>query len=416
MPLTDTFVKTVKPEPGKPAGSKHADGYGLYLHVKDSGKYWRMDYRYAGKRKTLALGVYPTVTLAQARRRREDARQQIADNIDPGVVKQAQKVALAVAAENTFEAIAREFHGIKKTGWSDTYAEKWLRHMTKDLFPPLGRMLLPDITAPMLLAQLRRVEKRGAKEAAHTLRQTTGQVFRYGIQTGRCERNPVADLQGALEPLTVKHMAAVLEPAKAGELLRAFDSYSGQPTTRGALQLSALLFQRPGNIRQMEWAWIDFDRAMLTIPSMSMKRTKMHKLNGRPHFVPLAPQALAILKDLQPLTGHGRYVFPSLITGERPMSENTVNTALRRMGYSGDEMTAHGFRAMARTLLIEHLPGVHADVIEAQLAHGKSGPLGAAYDRAEYMEQRRKLMRTWADYLDTLRRGAEIIQLKGGPR
>lgn len=335
MPLTDTFVKTIKPTLGKAAGSKHADGYGLYLHVKDSGKYWRMDYRFAGKRKTLALGVYPSVTLAQARRRREEARQQLADSIDPGVVKQAQKVALATSAENTFEAVAREFHGVKKSGWSDTYAEKWLRLMTKDLFPSVGRMLLPDITAPMLLAQLRRVEKRGAKESAHTLRQTAGQVFRYGIQTGRCERNPVADLQGALQPITVKHMAAVLEPAKAGELLRAFDTYAGQPTTKAALQLSALLFQRPGNIRQMEWAWINFDRAMLVIPSMSMKRTKMQKLNGRPHLVPLAPQALEVLQALQPLTGRSKYVFPSLLTGERPMSENTVNTALRRLGYTG---------------------------------------------------------------------------------
>ena len=412
MALNDTFVKTVKPDPAKAGGSKHADGYGLHLHVKNSGKYWRMAYRFAGKQKTLSFGTYPAITLAQARRRRDEARQQLADGVYPGVVKQVQKMALAVSAENTFEAIAREFHGVKKSGWSDTYAEKWLRLMTKDLFPPLGRMRLPDITAPMLLAQLRRVEKRGAKETAHTLRQTAGQVFRYGVQTGRCERNPVTDLQGALEPLTVKHMAAVLEPAKAGELLRAFDTYSGQPSTKAALQLSALLFQRPGNIRLMEWAWIDFDRAMLTIPSASMKRTKVHKLNGRPHFVPLAPQAIAILQELQSLTGHGRYVFPSLLTGERAMSENTVNTALRRLGYTSEEMTAHGFRAMARTLLIEQMPGVHADVIEAQLAHGKSGPLGAAYDRAEYMQQRRELMNIWADYLDKLRTGATVIQLK----
>jgi integrase len=221
----------------------------------------------------------------------------------------------------------------------------------------------------------------------------------------------VTDLHGALKPIVVKHMAAVLEPTKAGELLRAIDGYTGQPMTKAALALSALLFQRPGNIRQMEWAWIDLDKAMLTIPSQDMKRRLAQKLNGRPHFVPLAPQAIAILKELQPLTGHGRFVFPSLRTGERAMSDNTINAALRRMGFASDEMSAHGFRAMARTLMIERIHGISADVIEAQLAHGKSGPLGAAYDRAEFMEQRRRMMGEWADYLDKLRRGAEVIPI-----
>ncbi|MFG0643392.1 tyrosine-type recombinase/integrase [Delftia sp. WSY_22] len=412
MPLTDTFVKTAKPDPAKTAGSKFADGYGLFLLVKDAGKYWRMAYRFAGKQKTLALGTYPSVTLAQARKRREEARTQLAAGIDPGVIKQAQKVIKASAAGNTFEAIAREFHETKRSAWSDSYSEKWLRNMVKDLFPHIGRMPLPDVTPPILLGVLRKVEKRGANETAHTLRQIAGQVFRYGIQTGRCEANPVPDLHGALEPVVVKHMAAVLEPQKAGELLRAVDGYQGQPTTKAALQLSALLFQRPGNIRAMEWTWIDLTAGMLTIPSQSMKRTKVHKLNGRPHFVPLAQQAVEILQELQPLTGRGKYVFPSLLTGERPMSENTVNTALRRLGFSGEEMTAHGFRAMARTLMIERLPGIHADVIEAQLAHGKSGPLGSAYDRADYMEQRRQLMNTWANYLDQIKQGAEIIPFR----
>ncbi|MBL8358392.1 MAG: integrase arm-type DNA-binding domain-containing protein [Delftia acidovorans] len=403
MPLTDTFIKALKHDPCKSAGSKHSDGHGLYLHVKESGKYWRMAYRFAGKQKTLALGVYPAVGLAQARRRRDEAREQLASSIDPSLAKQVQKLALAHAQESTFEAVAREFHGIKCGAWSDTYAEKWLRNMSKDLFPHVGRMLLPEITPPLLLSVLRKVEKRGARETAHTLRQTAGQVFRYGIQTGRCERNPVSDLQGALEPIVVKHMAAVLEPSKAGELLRSIDEYRGQPTTKAALQLSALLFQRPGNIRSMEWDWIDAEQAMLTIPSMSMKRTRTQKLNGRPHLVPLARQALEVFEEIRPLTGHGKYVFPSLISSERPMSENTVNTALRRLGYSGEEMTAHGFRAMARTLLAERLPGIASDVVEAQLAHGKAGPLGAAYDRAEYMEQRRSLMQTWASYLEQLR-------------
>jgi integrase len=407
-------VKTAKPDPAKTAGSKFADGYGLFLLVKDAGKYWRMAYRFAGKQKTLALGTYPSVTLAQARKRREEARAQLAAGIDPGVIKQAQKVIKASAAGNTFEAIAREFHETKRSAWSDSYSEKWLRNMVKDLFPHIGRMPLPDVTPPILLGVLRKVEKRGANETAHTLRQIAGQVFRYGIQTGRCEANPVPDLHGALEPVVVKHMAAVLEPQKAGELLRAVEGYQGQPTTKAALQLSALLFQRPGNIRAMEWTWVDLAGGMLTIPSQSMKRTKAHKLNGRPHFVPLAPQAIAILRELVPVTGHGKYVFPSLLTGERPMSENTVNTALRRLGFTGAEMTAHGFRAMARTLMVERLPGVQADVIEAQLAHGKSGPLGAAYDRADYMGQRRHLMRTWADYLDQLRLGKSICHFTHG--
>lgn len=411
MALTDTFVRQVK-HTGKASGDKHADGGGMYLLVKASGRYWRMDYTHANKRKTLALGVYPEVSLAKARKRREEARELLAEGLDPSAAKKAEKLATRVAAANTFEAVAREFHATQASGWSPRYATRWIERMEKDLFPYIGRLTLPAITAPVLLDALRKVEKRGANETAHTLRQTAGQVFRYGVQTGRCERSPVTDLHGALKPIVVKHMAAVLEPAKAGELLRAIDGYTGQPMTKAALALSALLFQRPGNIRQMEWTWIDFDKALLTIPSQDMKRRLAQKLNGRPHFVPLAQQAIAILKELQPLTGHGRYVFPSLRTGERAMSDNTINAALRRMGFASDEMSAHGFRAMARTLMIERIPGISADVIEAQLAHGKSGPLGAAYDRAEFMEQRRRMMSEWADYLDKLRMGAEVIQFK----
>ena len=411
MALTDTFVRQVK-HSGKASGDKHADGGGMYLLVKAGGRYWRMDYTHANKRKTLALGVYPEVSLARARQRRADARELLAEGLDPSAAKKAEKLATRVAAANTFEAVAREFHVTQASGWSPRYATRWIERMEKDLFPYIGKLTLPAITAPVLLDALRKVEKRGANETAHTLRQTAGQVFRYGVQTGRCERSPVTDLHGALKPIVVKHMAAVLEPAKAGELLRSIDGYAGQPMTKAALALSALLFQRPGNIRQMEWAWIDFDKALLTIPSQDMKRRLAQKLNGRPHFVPLAPQAIAILKELQPLTGHGRYVFPSLRTGERAMSDNTINAALRRMGFASDEMSAHGFRAMARTLMIERIHGISADVIEAQLAHGKSGSLGAAYDRAEFMEQRRRMMSEWADYLDKLRMGAEVIQFK----
>ena len=411
MALTATFVKNAK-NTGAPAGDKHRDGGGMYLLVNASGKYWRMDYRFADKRKTLALGVYPAVSLEKARKRRDAARELLADGKDPGTVKREERQATAMAAANTFELVAREFLQTKLEAWTPMYAAKWLRGMEKDLFPYIGKLPIATVTPPMLLDALRKCEKRGAIESAHTLRQTAGQVFRYGIQTGRCERNPSQDLQGALKPVTTKHMAAILEPIKVGELLRAIDGYSGQPVTRAALGLSALLFQRPGNIRQMEWAWVDFDKALLTIPSQDMKRRKHQKINGRPHLVPLAPQALAYLAELLPFSGHGRYVFPSLRTGVRPMSDNTVNAALRRMGFSKDEMSAHGFRATARTLMIERMPGISADVIEAQLAHGKSGPLGMAYDRAEFLEQRRKMMLEWADYLDKLRPGAEVIQFK----
>jgi len=412
MALNNTFVKNVKHSIDG-ALVKFRDGGGMYLLVNASGKYWRMDYRFADKRKTLSLGVYPSVSLAKARQRREKAREQLADGIDPSFVKRDEKIAKANTAANTFEVVALEFHKSKCDSWSSSYAGKWLRGQEKDLFPYIGRLPLATITAPILLNALRRVESRGAIESAHTLRQTAGQVFTYGVQTGRCERNPSADLRGALKPVIVKHMSAILDPFQVGELLRAIDGYSGQPMTRAALGLSALLFQRPGNIRQMQWSWIDFENALLTIPSADMKRSKIQKINGRPHLVPLASQALQYLIELQPLTGHGKYVFPSLRSGERPMSDNTVNAALRRMGFSQDEMSAHGFRATARTLMVERIPGISPDVIEAQLAHGKSGPLGMAYDRAEFLEQRRKMMVEWADYLDKLRVGAEVIHLRG---
>jgi integrase len=413
--LTDTFIKNIKPTDSA-TGDRHADGLGLYLHVKSvgtsAGKYWRMNYRFNGKQKTIAFGVYPAVSLAKARQRRDKARELLADGIDPSSAKKEDKQARFAELTNTFETVAREFHTTKANSWSISYSAKWLRGLEKDVFPFVGRMTLPSITAPVLLEVLRRIEKRGLTDTPGTVLQNCGQVFLYGIQTGRCERNTAADLRGALTNTPVKSLAAILEPHQVGELMRAIYGYKGQPATRAALGLSALLFQRPSNIRQMEWAWINFDAAMLTIPSQDMKRTVQQKLNGRPHLVPLTGQALAFLIDMRPLTGHGRYVFPSLLTGERPMSENTVNTALRRMGYSKDEMTAHGFRAMARTVMMERLTGIHADVIEAQLAHGKSGPLGAAYDRAEYMDQRRAMMQTWANYLDKLRIGADVTQLR----
>ena len=391
------------------------DDAGLYLEVSPTGsKRWFWKFYPDGKESRLALGSYPEVTLKAARAARDDARRVKASGTNPVQKRRAEKIIKATLSANTFEAVARELHGTKAVpqGWGPAHAAQWLRCLEKDVFPWLGSLPLADVTAPLLLDTLRRVEKRAAVRMAHDLREYSGQVFRYGIATGRCSSNPAADLRGALRSFVEKHMAAVLEPATAGDLLRAIDGYAGQPVTRAALQLSALLFQRPGNIRAMEWAEIDLDGAMWAIPPEKMKRTVHGKTNGRPHLVPLASQAVAILKDLHPLTGHGQYVFPSLLTGERCMSENTVRSALRRMGYSNDEMTAHGFRAMARTLIAERLPGIASDVIEAQLAHGKSGPLGMAYDRAEFMEQRRQMMQAWADYLDRLREGAQVIPIK----
>ncbi len=410
MALADTFVRQVK-HSGSAAGDKHSDSGGLYLHVKAAGKYWRMAYRHLGKQKTLAIGVYPAVGLAQARKARDAAKALLAQDQDPSQAKREEKAALKVAAANTFEAVALEFHQVKSESWSPRYADRWLSILKTYVFPALGKRPIAEIKARDLLEVLRVVEKRGIIETAHTLRQNAGQVFRYGVQTSRCERDPATDLHGALKPVSTKHMAAILEPAKAGELLRAIDGYTGYPITRVALALSALLFQRPGNIRQLEWAWVDFDKAMITIPAASMKRNKAGKINGRPHFVPLAPQTVELLQELQPLTGAGRFLFPSLRTGERPMSDNTINGALRRLGFPKEEMSAHGFRAMARTLIAEQLPSISTDVIEAQLAHGKSGPLGMAYDRAEFMQQRRQAMQAWADYLDRLRKGADVIEL-----
>jgi len=410
--LTDADCRNATCPEGKPR-ARLADAGGLYLEVTPNGaRRWFVKYRFGGKERRLAVGNYPGVSLKDARKARDDARKTREGGADPVQARQLERAAASASSATTFEAVAREFHQTKAPGWSHAHAEKWLRLVEKDLFPWLGTLPLADVSAPVLLAALRRVEARGADNIAHELRQCAGQVFRFGIATGRCERNPAIDLAGALKPSRVRHAAAILDPVQAGALLRDIAGYAGQPLTRAALTLSALVFQRPGNIRAMEWGEVDTDAALWTIPAAKMKRTVHGKTNGRPHLVPLAPQALAVLEELRPLSGHGRYVFPSLLTGERCMSENTIRAALRRMGYTNDEMTAHGFRAMARTLIGERLPGIHQDVIEAQLAHGKAGPLGMAYDRAEYMEQRRQMMQAWADYLDRLREGAQVLPFK----
>ena len=410
MALTDTFTRNTK-HSGSNTGDKHSDGGGMYMHVTKAGKYWRMNYRFGGKQKTLALGVYPAVSLAEARKGREKARVLLAQDTDPSAAKRDTQLATITAAANTFESVARELHTLKAGGWSDGHATKWLRMNELYLFPYIGSLPLSTIKAPSLLAALRKVEKKGILSTAQDLQAMAGQVFRYGVQTGRCESNPGADLRGALKPHIAKHFSAILDPVEAGAMLRAIDAYTGQPETVAALKLSALFFQRPGNIRAMEWAWIDQDKKMLTIPAKNMKSSKHEKVNGKPHTVPLARQALDVLKSIKQLTGHGRYVFPGARTSERPMSDGTINAALRRLDYGNDEHVAHGFRAMARTMIAEHVSGFPPDMVEAQLGHGKKGPLGGAYDRAEYRAQRQQMMQTWADYLDKLRIGADVIPL-----
>ncbi len=409
--LTEIACKAVVCPPDKKR-VRLSDAGNLYLEVSPAGsKRWFWKYTFAGKEKRLALGAWPTVSLKQVRMDRDDARKLVSKGQDPAKLRQLERLGARASSENTFEAVARELHKTKASGWSEQYATRWLERMEKDLFPWIGSVPLPDITAPMLLNVMRRIEKRGARETAHTLRKTSGQVFKYGIATGRCTRNPAPDLHGALEPVNTKHMAAVLDAKAAGDLMRAVYEYPGQPVTRAAMILSALLFQRPGNMRMMEWAELDLDASMWAIPAAKMKRRLDGKINGRPHFVPLPTQAVQVLRELRPLTGHSPYVFPSLVSIKRPMSENTVRVALRRMGFANDDMTPHGFRAMARTIMVEELD-VDPDVIEAQLAHGKSGPLGDAYDRAQYMAKRRTMMQTWADYLDKLRIGADVIPLR----
>ena len=422
--LTDVAIRKVKPGE-KPV--KLTDGDGMYLEVQPSGaRYWRLKYRINGVEKRLSLGVYPEVTLAEARKRREDARRTIAGGIDPSGVRKADKAARAVKAEasrrvdaglpglGTFEFVAREWlKTVHEAKVSAGHAERTKVRFEQDVFPWIGSKPLAEIEAPELLATLRKIIARGAIETAHRAKDACGQVFRYGIAAGYCQRNPAADLRDALPPVQTKHLAAIVEPKRAGELLRDMAAYEGQPVTRGALTLSALLLLRPGELRHMEWSWVDMDAATLIVPGDVMKRSKADKATGPDHVVPLAAQAVAVLRELHPLTGGGRYVFPALTSAKRCMSENTVRSALRRMGYGNDDMTAHGFRAMARTMAAERL-GIAPEVIEAQLAHAVQDALGRAYNRTTFLEQRRELMTKWADYLDRLRVGAQVIPINAG--
>ncbi|AXA92707.1 integrase arm-type DNA-binding domain-containing protein [Massilia sp. YMA4] len=404
MPLTDTFIKQVK-HSGKPAGDKHSDGQALYLHVTAAGKYWRMSYRLHGKQRLLALGVYPAVSLAAARRLRDSARAQLASGIDPMQAKRDVRAARAAAAENTFETVARTWLAKTAANRAASTQEKNATWLEKNVFPSIGRMPISEIGPRDVLAALQKIEARGALESAHKIKQLCGQVFRFAVAGGLTERDVTTDLRGALSAVPKAHFAAITEPAQAGALLRSIYAYTGHPYAAAALKLSPLLFVRPGELRAAEWTEIDLDAAEWRIPGSKMKMRQ-------DHVVPLATQAVEILRSLHVLTGHGKFVFPSIRTGERCMSENTVNAALRGMGYSKEVMTAHGFRAMARTILDEVL-GERPDLIEHQLAHAVRDPNGRAYNRTAHLPERRKMMQRWADYQDQLRSGSEVIALRG---
>jgi integrase len=402
-------------EAGKPGTIKDGDGLTLIARPDGTG-WWRLRYWLASRENRLSLGTYPEVTLKLARERRDDARKLIAAGADPSEQRKADKAAQAVKAEaarlaaaglpgpGTFEHAAREWHAYMAASWSAGHAVKVLALLTNDLFPYIGARPLAELTAPELLTHARRVEARGATETAYRALKAAGAVFRFGVQHGYCESDPTRDLKGAIQLPIPEHRAAVTDPVKLGELLRAIDAYQGTPAVRAALALAPLVFLRPGELRKAEWAEFDLEGAVWTVPAARMKGRLKAKQNGPGHVVPLAPQAVAILRDLHALTGGWRYVFPNPLTPNRPLSDNGVLSALRRMGFGKDEMSGHGFRATARTIAHERL-GIAPEVIEAQLAHKVPDALGRAYNRTLFLEQRRELMTKWADYCDRLRAG-----------
>jgi len=401
MPLTDTAVRNAKPG-DKPV--KMFDARGLFLIVTPAGgKWWRLRYKFNGKEKLLSLGVYPDVSLKDARDRRDEARKLLANSIDPGENRKVQKAAKVERAANSFEAIAREWFAKNRETWAVSHADKIIARLENDVFPWLGGKAIAEITAPDVLSVLRRVEGRGTIDTAHRAKSNISQVMRYAIATGKAERDPCPDLRGALPPLRHDNFASITEPAKVAELLRAMDGFSGTFVVKSALLLAPLLFVRPGELRKALWADIDLDKAEWRY---FVTKTKTE------HSVPLATQALAILRDLHALTGHGSNIFPGR-DPQKPMSEAAINAALRRMGYdTKTEITGHGFRAMARTILHEELHQ-KPEVIEHQLAHKVPDSLGTAYNRTKFLKERKAMMQLWADYLDKLKAGAEVIPLHG---
>jgi len=401
MSLTVAQIQAAKPI-SKPV--KLFDERGLYLEVVPAGgKWWRFKYRFAGKEKRISLGIYPDVGLKEARDKRDDARKQVAAGIDPGEARKAAKIAIIEKTENTVETVAREWFNKYSPSWAYSHSSKIIQRLERDVFPWIGSRPIREVKAPELLSVLRRIEERGAIETAHRALQNCGQFFRYAVVTGRADHDLSAALRGALPPVKEKHHASITEPKAIGALMRAIDGYQGSFVTKCALKLAPLVFVRAGELRKAEWPEVNLEQAEWRIPAMRMKK-------NAPHIVPLATQAVAILHELQPFTGKGRFVFPGACNRDRPMSDNTVLSALRRLGYAKTEMTGHGFRSMASTLLNEQ--GWHRDAIERQLAHAERDAIRAAYNYAEHLPERRKMMQAWADYLDKLKAGAEIISLQ----
>lgn len=394
MKLTDTFVRKIK-KPGK-----YADGHGLYLLVTEiSTKLWRQKYRVSGVERTLAHGIYPAVPLAEARKRRDAARELLARGVDPNEYRRVQKAATRDQAKNSFEPIGREWFAKYKPNWAASHSDKVIARLENDVFPWLGTRPIAQITAPEILAVLRRIEGRGAVDTAHRALQTISQVIRYAIATGRAERDPSPDLRGALPPAKHQHYASITEPKQVGSLLRAIDAFEGSFVVQSALRLSPLLFVRPGALRNAVWNAIDLE-----------KGEWQHTHKKKQHIVPLSTQALAILHDLHKKTGHGTHLFPGR-DPKKSMSDAAVNAALRRLGYdTRTEITGHGFRAMARTILHEQL-GFAPEIIEHQLAHRVPDALGTAYNRTRFLKQRREMMQRWSDYLDELKAGAKVVAL-----
>jgi integrase len=401
MSLTDTAIRKAK---ASDAPIKLFDERGLFLLVVPAGgKRWRLKYRFGGKEKLLALGVYPDVPLARAREKREEARRLLADGIDPGENRKAMKAATADRAGNSFEVVAREWFAKYSPSWAASHSEKIINRLENDVFPWIGGRPIAEITAPEVLKVLHRIEGRGALDTSHRALQNCGQVFRYGVATGRVLSDPCRDLRGALRPLKHEHFASITDPVAVAELLRAIDGFKGTFTVQCALRLAPLFFVRPGELRKAEWAHFDLKKGEW--------RYLVTKTETE-HLVPLASQAVATLQDLHALTGQRRYVFPGR-DPHKAMSEAAVNAALRRMGYdTKTEITGHGFRAMARTILHQEL-GIAPEVIEHQLAHRVPDALGTAYNRTKFIKERRAMMQQWADYLDKLKAGADVIPLRG---
>ena len=398
--LTDTAIKNAQP---KVKQYKFSDGQGLYLLVTKINKYWRYDYRFNNKRKTLALGVYPDVSLKYARQAHQRARMVLSEGNDPSLQRKLKKLTLRQQANDSFESIAIEWMLKQKKDWSDSHYKNVFNRLNINIFPWLGNRPIAEITVPELLLVLRKMESRGVYYSTLKVKQYCGQVFRYAIASGRADRDPSADLKGALtQPDKRVHFASITDPVKIGGLLRSIDGYEGEVVTCNALKLAPYVFVRPNELRHVEWLEINLEDAEWIVPAKKMKM-------GKEHIVPLSKQALKLFENMIPFTGGGKYVFPSIRSKERPMSENTINAALRRMGYPKEEMTGHGFRAMASTLLNEH--GYNPDWIETQLALVEENKSRNPYNRANYLQQRVTMMQEWADYLDALKNGASVIPI-----